>query len=644
MINELIAFVERGIPISLDAARDKILQAMVRYVMLPDPDHMLLVKAPPGVGKSHQAVRVAESQKHKRVLYAGPRHDWFATLQGMSQRPADWFPWQPRQMGDPETGFGETCKHEPYMSTWLGRGHRSMKFCEQICGWNYINKECPYHQQKRLAGHLVYGMHQHVFLNHPLQFHLVIGDESPLSAALHRWLIPGEHILPGGYDPFHKSDAQDLLACLQNLTILGAHNGGKPLAGKALLDALGGADLIREAIAGIAIPANSDFLLPKIRSPEQAEETPYGHFFALMRLLQRESEAVIQGHEEYLERVIVEKGKLMLLLRRKVNSRMPKHMIWLDATGNADMYKGIFEREVRMVEPVVEPAKDAKIFQVLDRANGKMSLLEEGAPTVKAEQARQLIAALVERYGYQRVGVFTFKDLEAVFDVYETGHFGAETGSNLFEGVDALFVLGTPLPRHTDLRAITKMIFFERMNPLQEGWSQKSKPYSHDFKRENVRVGGYWSDPDLQSVVWQHREARVIQAAHRARINVREGVHVWLFTNLPIDELRPNEVFSVAELLGAPENVNVYMWLKFIEVGISMCLENERLHGERNVIRREMSGRKDEMGISERTLATYWREAQKMFKEESVQSLDFTRLAKTGRPPKALDFTQKKAK
>jgi hypothetical protein len=182
------------------------------------------------------------------------------------------------------------------------------------------------------------------------------------------------------------------------------------------------------------------------------------------------------------------------------------------------------------------------------------------------------------------------------------------------------------------------------MNPLQEGWSQKSKPYSHDFKRENVRVGGYWSDPDLQSVVWQHREARVIQAAHRARINVREGVHVWLFTNLPIDELRPNEVFSVAELLGAPENVNVYMWLKFIEVGISMCLENERLHGERNVIRREMSGRKDEMGISERTLATYWREAQKMFKEESVQSLDFTRLAKTGRPPKALDFTQKKAK
>jgi hypothetical protein len=549
-------------PLSLDDARVAIWQAMLDYVREPMPAHMLLIKAPPGVGKSFAAVRLAENQARQgqRTLYAGPRHDLFQSLRYMAELPHEWYEWLPRQLGHPETGLGETCVYTPEISAWMHRGHRGIEFCKQICGWEWIHNGCPYHLQRQRPEAIIYGMHQHVFVGHPLakQFTLLIGDEYPINAALHPWTIPAEAVAPE-HDPFDPAPASSFLAQIQRLAL----SGGR-FEGRALLDALGGPDLVKQTLETLTIPLDGALLAPSITRPQEGARAPYNHLIPLVQLVLREADAALEGHD-YLSRVIVAGGNLMLLLRRKVSPKLPRHVIWLDATGNERLYEAVFERPVKVVAPRVE--RVGKVYQVWDRANGKSSLLEDGEATAKAAQLKQLVAHIIERQHYQRVGVYTFKDLEANFMEYATGHFGAETGTNQFEGIDAMFIAGTPLPSLLDLQTIARMIFFERMKPFGAIWSAKPVHYGYEAGGQVAYryLRGFWGDPDLQAVTWQAREARLIQAAERARLNLRR-VDVWLLTNVALDELPPDELLSIREILDAPPGVDVYLWSKAREV------------------------------------------------------------------------------
>ena len=71
-----------------------------------------------------------------------------------------------------------------------------MTFCQQACGWDYINNGCPYHKQKNHAEPLIYGQHAHVVMGHPLagQFAVVVGDELPMSTFVHEWTVAAKHI------------------------------------------------------------------------------------------------------------------------------------------------------------------------------------------------------------------------------------------------------------------------------------------------------------------------------------------------------------------------------------------------------------------------------------------------------------------
>lgn len=547
---------------------------IAEFVTMAHTPHMLLVAAPPGVGKTTLGVQAAE--KHAaaghRVLYLGPRHDFFQDILRIAKYPAWWYEWLPRQAGD-ELGKRETCHFDVQMAQWLTRGYDAMSFCSnpRICGWGYVHDGCPYHAQKEIRAPIVFGQHQHLTLGHPLmeRFDLIIGDENPLQAFMHHWVIPGRHIAPSGMDLLEPMT--ELIHELHRL----AERDVKA-EGPDLLQLLGGPEQVRDVCAGFVLPADAKLLPSRLRGPDAVEDAPYAHLVDLSKLLLREATAALAGHA-YPYRVALANGKLHLLLRNTVaDEAAGAKLLWLDATANVTLYEALFRRPVELVAPQV--ALCGQILQVWPRANGKRSLIQDGEPTSKADQLQQQVAAIIAKGHYQNPAIITFEALKSLFDG-KRGHFYAARGTNQFEECDALIVAGTPQPDLETLHTYARMVFFERMDAFDREWSERDVPYRHTGtagEQWSYPVSGFWHDEGLQSLAWQFREAEVIQAAHRVRPVLR-NVDVWLLTNLPIDELPPTRLLTIRDLFDAPEGVDPYRWPEVLKladerVGVAGCV------------------------------------------------------------------------
>lgn len=584
--------------VSLDEARTMIRSSLADYLALPAPTHALLVLAAPGTGKTTLAVEAAETAAAvgRRVLYCGPRHDFYQDLQNLASHPSWWYEWLPRQLGDEVKP--ETCGHTPSISAWMGKGYAGIDYCRSICGWDYVNKACPYHAQKAHREPIVFGQHQHVWSGHPLPFDLLIGDESPLATFCHEWMIPGKRVYPAGLDP--TLPVAEVLYALASLVT----SGGK-FEGLGLLGAIGGAARVREALEDNEIPIEALASAPAIHNPKDADDAPYFHLPKLATLLLREAKAAEKG-EEYPHRVVVNGGHLLLLLRRRVDQRMPRHTVWLDATADPHLYEAILGRPVELVAPRVK--LQGRIFQVYDRANGKGALVDgEGKQKATVQDLKRQVQRIAE--GYESTAVITHMKIESELADYPTGHFFAERGTNRFEGVEALIVAGLPQPPLFQIDKAARMLFWERMRPFaptgKDGqavlpWSTVDKPFVYvgdDGQGRAYPSSGLWADADLKAVLYQFREAELIQAAHRARPNLRP-VDVWLLENLPVDDLPPTRLMPAREIFGAPPGVNIYAWPDVLALA-------DLFVGERRSL--TPADIEEHLGIRRNTAIEYWK-------------------------------------
>src|SRR3990167_3121951 len=127
-------------------ARTTIDAAITEYLAEPWPNHILLVRAMPGTGKTTIAVAIAEglAAEGRRVAYAGPRHDFFYDLMDKAAMPEAWYEWLPRQQGDADNAIErpQTCLYTEQINKWLYRGYDGMSFCSGVCGWSYVQKKC----------------------------------------------------------------------------------------------------------------------------------------------------------------------------------------------------------------------------------------------------------------------------------------------------------------------------------------------------------------------------------------------------------------------------------------------------------------------------------------------------------------------
>ena len=525
---------------------------MTAYLDDPFPTAALLVNALPGVGKTTAGVEAAEqlAARRRRVMYAGPRHDFFADVLKIATRPEDWYEWLPRQTGD-DQGKVQTCRFVDQISGWLAKGYDGMAFCSGVCGWDYVGR-CPWHRQKERGEPIIFAQHQHLASGHPLDFSVAIVDENPMSAFLHRWNIPAKGVKPRGVDY-----TDDLYPILLKLTGLCA---GELIEGEPLLEALGGPQDVLEACAPFRAwdeTAKADI---DIHSAFEADSVDYYHLPRLAKLLYREADVARKG-VPYAHRVIAGKGDLTLLLRKTVSPKLPPHVICLDATGNAHIYETVLQRPVKVVNAA--PRLAGRITVVTDRANGKGDF--------RADDVKLLARQIVRRQAYNRPALITYQGAKAELGEFDTAHFYGARGTNRLEQCDGLIVAGTPMPALSVLRTTAAMLFFDRMLPFDvKAWTSRWLPYAYvdpaDGQGREYPAGGYWGDADLQAVTWQYREAELIQAVHRARPIHRE-VDVWLLSNLPIAELPVAALTTAAEILGVvpPEGLSLYAWARFLD-------------------------------------------------------------------------------
>ena len=542
--------------VSLDEGRRMIADAITTYLADPLPSSMLLIAAPAGIGKTTVGVETAEraASGSDRVMYIGPRKEFFDDLQALAARPAWWTAWQPRHGGEGETGFGATCRWPDQISTWMTRGYAAKTFCSnpRICGWRYWHESCRYHAQERQAGPIVFAQYEHIALGHPLldQMALVIGDELPIRAFLHPWQIPASAIVPPDIaDPQAAAILRRLytLATVPNITWSGAE----------LLDALGGATAVAQACARFRQDVSFAAYEPELRGPNDAEDVPYFHLPQTMALLGREAERTQQSLPS-ISRVRVDASGLTLLLRRAPR-QLPPHVIWLDATANAPLYATLFGRPVTVVRPQV--ALQGTVRQVWSGLNTQQAMV--GAPA-KTEHVRAQIARILAR-GYTQPAIISYKDLVRDLlpdDTTLHAHFGGSRGTNRLQECDCLIVVGAPQPPTPQLVDMAAMLYHERDEPFNTTWSTRDIPF--DGQPWAWLIGGFWDDGDLQTLVEQTRESELVQAIHRARPLIRD-VDIWLLTNVPLLNILV-ELVSLHTLFDAPVGVDAYRWPEVVAV------------------------------------------------------------------------------
>jgi len=557
---------------SIEEAREKVDHTIRAYLDLPSPEHILLVRASPGVGKTTIAVNICHdlADVGKRILYAAPRHNFYHDILGAVEHnkrdPKQWYEWLPRSHDNPQM-----CQHNEEISRWMHKGYSAIDFCIGICGYAYMETLCPYHRQKKRQEPIIMGQHQHVTVGHPMQFDVLIGDESPLSAFCGIRTITAENVIPR-----RMSRDNPMMALLYYL--LGVVVGDKVVSGPDLFskERLGDATYVAQLCADFAMPLAAQPAVPPPVTLEEANDADHFYLHQLANLLQREANLAAAGLT-YPHRVLAGRGSLCLLMRKPVNDRIPRHVVWLDATGNQRIYGTLFGRPVQVVSAT--PGIRGTVFQVYDRANGKGTLVQVQkqttangkqtttyVPTEKTRQAIRLVDLAVEERGYKNPGVITFQAIERMFDGKKTCHFYAARGTNDLMDCDAIFVVGTPMPAFDELQHNGAWLFFERDTPFNVAWRDTLRKYLYtapDGSGRAYYVGGYWGDADMEALLSVYRDDEIVQAAHRVRPVLRP-VDIWLLTNVPLYELPPDYLLSQAEVLKAPPGVNIWNWSELI--------------------------------------------------------------------------------
>lgn len=539
---------------------------IIPYLNEGAPDHALVLACPPGFGKTHMMVRIADATARQglSVFFAGGRRDMYPqVLAEVDKIGGDrdlWQAWHSQSLGDDLTPA--TCKYPDESLRWMRQGNRLHDYCKNACGFTYMQHACAYHLQALSPKPIVFGHHNHLWLGNPLiaqnMFFLVIGDEEPLNAVFHKRFIPAAYMVPvnmGSSHPFYN-----VCRVLQ-----ASARREEKVAGVALVEMLGGVQRVLEACRAYKQIESKKKESPRFTNPLDPPKT-YSYFSDLADLLLLECDGVLDYGNDYLQRVKIIRDHdgwgLQLLLRHEPATNLPKHMIWCDATPHPTVYEAALRRKIKVVSVGME--RTGQIWQVATRSNSISTMLpenEQGQREVgrSLTEAAKQVEYLVKENGYKSWGVATFKDGKEAFANARTMHFGGNRGSNLWRGgdggPDAVFVVGTPLPPFVELRDMGAMLWNKRLRPFNEQWERRTVTVPFDGKR-----GDYWNDEDLAALTWMKRDAEIIQTVHRSGVNYRD-VTVFLLSNLPMPALIPDKTLTLNELIGAPAHTKPMLWL-----------------------------------------------------------------------------------
>lgn len=549
--------------LSLDEARQDMLRVMRQTV---SDGGVLLVRAKPGTGKTHAAVRLAQQHAAEghRVLFLMPTHRHFETLADLPPfQPDLWYHW--RATHHLQANGAPYCRYHKEAAVWASKGYSLMGMCRMLCP--AYQKQCPYRRQANPAERIVAGVHEHLVSGLAIRdFSLVIVDELPLRAFLSPRAFSARDIaaVKAKADTPFAGLFHELLALATSEA--GLSDAG--VSGRALLDAIGphlrtayqyALHLLEEVRAGATIDE------PLLSSPADVETAPPSILPPLLKAAIPEYKAWSAGADDWLSRIHVEGGQLRIDGRSNPWRKLrEKATVLLDATGRADIYRELLGREVTDYEP---PARmSGRVYQITNRLNGKRQL--EDATSGYVDETKRLFSRIILQHDYRRPALVTFKALLGQFtDLFgdNVAHFYGQRGSNSLEHADALFVLGSPSPPGWQLLRTAAMLYADRMVPfakaetpagsLGAAFAERLLPFRHERAGlvPHRMTTGYWDDwnGQLEVLHGMYREDELLQAVHRARPLTRE-VDVWLLSSIPTTLPLAGIFDDWAEALGAP--------------------------------------------------------------------------------------------
>ena len=302
---------------------------------------------------------------------------------------------------------------------------------------------------------------------------------------------------------------------------------------------------IREVVHGLREQQElSEALLRAPRSDRRQSTTlPVSFLPDLLRILDEEHAA-----EAANSRLSIEKGNLVIRepSRPLLSGDVP--MIVLDATGDPELYEHVLSREVEVVESPV-PVQVQSVYQLASGSYPKSSLRRPR----ERERLFRLVRAIVEAFNDESIGIVTFKDLvrplrehlEELGQGIQIAHFWGLRGTNELRGVDNLIVLGTPTENVTEMEVWASALYWDQeeldLTP-SESWDRLGVDPRTNEKVEVLIK--HFLDHRLEQLLWQGREAEFLQAVFRIRPldDPDKRKAIFLLANTPVPRLEPNVI------------------------------------------------------------------------------------------------------
>lgn len=536
-------------PITLHEAETQITDAVTDHFNNYKRGHaQLLITAPAGVGKTTLTIKAAldHAERHKKTVsvilpnhatinekiddgtLTGFRHIYGHNEDNCRQHEVvaamQRYGYSPGALLCPGCPARDWCRKDGYKAQFVGQANRAF-------------------------------VHAHTFSNYPGEQDLIVFDE-----LTHKNFVDEMDIYPGDIKNVLEKNTlgtaqTGLLQAFQQM-FLTPNLGG--LAGAEFyevlqrfypdlpnVDAWGDGSVVQGALVDIALA----FATRERRSGYEAEELPQAFGEKLFAILADDMRRINAGGPP-TGRVRMERsgsGRLVLTYSR---GSLPgwydkRPTIVLNATADAEIMQDLIG-PVKVLAPVVAIAEGNQVVQDITRNNAKSTYAGNSPESIKRRDAwideiRQRIAA--HPGGESDTVLITAKalhlDLTEAFPAARVAHYYALEGRNDLQA--GLTILSTAPP--VNLAAVSR-----EACALYPGIDTTFARRTVAFAEQNAggellsveQIDGV--DPRLQRLIWQHRDAAVIQAVHRARLIRQTGRTVVILFSRPIPGLAPTQI------------------------------------------------------------------------------------------------------
>jgi hypothetical protein len=231
-------------------------------------------------------------------------------------------------------------------------------------------------------------------------------------------------------------------------------------------------------------------------------------------------------------------------------------VVVLDGTGNPAVYRDAIGRPVRTVDPKLQ--RHAQVYQLTAGSYGK-------GTQERDSRARDKLFAQVSKIVAARgtptspVTVVVFRGVKAPMEQVLAGlhgiviHYWATRGTNalLDAGSHDIVLVGTPTPQPADMLAWAEARAWKHSTPIDRNNYLALHRYGlpgTDRASDTL----HYRDPHVEAWASMEREGELLQAAERIRTMIASEAPktVWLMTRLPVPGLEPDLLFAdVAEIL-----------------------------------------------------------------------------------------------